>query len=215
MAISDNQEEVREVWMPGSDKLLIVFSGFGGRLFNYMSITSKYDYNRIFLRDPRKVWYHWGIEGQTRNIEGTAEYLIERIAERGIRKVATLGNSGGGYAALVFGWLLSADVVHAFSAQTMLEEDHPRLQVLRKDADVCPQYFDVKPLLADPNGRTKYHIYYSFTAERDKAHAERLEGLPDTYLHGYEKGGHALSQILTRDGTLDKILASIFDEEAA
>jgi pimeloyl-ACP methyl ester carboxylesterase len=180
-----------------------------------MTMMGKYNYNKIFMRDPRQVWYHWGIEGKTRNVEGTAEYLMEAIASRGIRKVATFGTSGGGYAALMFGWLLSADVVHAFSPQTMLEEDHPRFQVLRQDAEVCPQYFDVKPLLADPNGKTEFHVYYSITAERDKVMAERLQGLPSTHLHRYEEGGHALAAVLTRDGTMDRIIRSMFDEKAA
>ena len=222
MVMNDDQdlEQIYEVWEPQSDSAVIIFSGFGAglmprrTLFNYMSMMGKYNYNKIFMRDPRQVWYHWGIEGITRNVEGTAEYLTEEIAKRGITKIATLGTSGGGYAALMFGWLLSADVVHAFSPQTVLEDDHPRFKVLREDAEVCPQYFDVQPLLADPNGKTEFHIYYCVTAPRDKLQAERLQGLPNTHLHRYEEGGHALAAVLTRDGTLDKIIASMFDPKA-
>jgi hypothetical protein len=219
MTDDQNLQQVVEVWSPGDDRALIVFSGFAAglaprrTLFNYMSMTQNCTYNKIFMRDPRQVWYHWGIEGQTTNIEGTAEYLTEAIARRGITKIATLGTSGGGYAALVFGWLLSADVVHAFSPQTILEDDHPRVQVLRQDADVCLHYLDVKPLLADPNGRTRYHLYYCVTAERDRMQAERLRGLPDTHLHRFETGGHALAAVLAKDGTIEKILASMFTEE--
>jgi hypothetical protein len=221
--MQDDQElqEVYEVWMPGSDCAVIVFSGFGAglaprrTLFNYMSIMGKYNFSKIFMRDPRQVWYHWGIEGQTRNVEGTAEYLMDLIANHGVRKVATFGSSGGGYAALVFGWLLSADVVHAFSPQTVLEDDHPRFQVLRQDAEICEQYFDVKPLIEDSNHKTEYHVYYCTTAPRDTQQAERLTGLPNMNLHRYEEGGHALAAALTRNGTMDRILASLFTEKAA
>ena len=236
--VKDN--DIHEIWVPESDQLLIAFSGFGAGVnrhtaapFNYMGITRKYQVNKVFLRDLRLTWYHWGLNGLTKNLDETAEYLSRAIGSHGIAKVAILGGSAGGYAALIAGWLLEAEVVHAIAPQTYIDagnrlkyrelteqEEVPpeydymdqQIPLLYEYPDACALYFDVKPVLEQaPNGKTVYHVHYCIEPEHDKVQAERLAGVPGVELHRYQKGrGHLLPSYMTRDGTLDRIIQEAF-----
>lgn len=223
-----SDDEIHEIWVPESDQLLIAFSGFGSfhrawEPFNFMGLTRKYPLNRIFIRDLRQTWYHWGINGHTKNYDETAEYLSEAIGSHGIRNFMVLGSSAGGYAALIIGSLLEAEV-HSIAPQTFVDAANrieyrdlfkdDKVPLLYENPDVCAQYFDVKPLLENaPNGRSVYHVHYPQEPEHDRVHAERLTGLPGVELHCYEKGGHTLASYLTRDGTLDRIIQETFGVE--
>lgn len=222
-------DDIQEIWVPDSDQLLLAFSGAGSfhrssEPFNFMSITQKYQFNRVFVRDLRQMWYQFGINGVTKNIDETAEYLSRAIGRHRINKVVALGSSLGGYAALLYGWLLEADVVHSIAPRTFVDAANrveyrdlikdEKLPMLYDSPDVCAQYFDVKPVLESaPNGKTVYHVHHCFEPEHDRLHAERLAGLPDVQMHQYEKGRHMLASYMARDGTIDRIIQEAFGIE--
>jgi hypothetical protein len=217
----DDRPQILEIWEPASDYLMIMLSGrragihrTNRNLFNYMSLMEKYKHNKIFLRDPRQVSYQLGIAGISTNMQGTADYLAERVKERGIKKVAVMGTSAGGYAALAFGYAIKADEAHAFSAQTYLDVERRTLENLKGKDVADTKYYDLLPLLRDePNGKTAYHLYYCFVPDFDRMSAERLGGLPGVHLHRYDHGGHQLAAYLARAGTLDEIISRFFNEE--
>lgn len=215
-------EGLSAAWEDGSDALLVAFSGFATRYrpwesFHFMGLTRKYPVNKLFFRDSKQAWYHQGIPGVSSCVDETAAYIASVIAERNIKKTIAIGVSAGGYAALIHGWLLELDEVHAIAPQSYIDVDN-RLanddffmdeQVANIYETDCAQheYFDLVPLFSGtPNIRSRIHIHYCRNHRLDALHARRLEGLAGVTLHDYEEGGHRLTPKLTKDGTLDRIL---------
>jgi acyl carrier protein len=84
-----------------------------------------------------------------------------------------LGTSMGGYAAMLFGHYLKADIVHAFGAQTVIDLKAVRLA----DKDVPESHRDLAVLLEQWNGRTRYKMYYNEGYEPDRIAAESMAGI--------------------------------------
>ena len=108
-----------------SKTLLITFAGISGAVglypFEFFKITKGFDIDKIFIRDLEQSWYHKGMRDISGSIEESAKYLKSIIKENNYKKVVCLGNSMGGYAAIVVGYLIKADTVLSFSPQTFLD----------------------------------------------------------------------------------------------
>jgi acetyl esterase/lipase len=139
------------------------------------------------------------------DIDAVAERLREITADA--EEVVMIGNSAGGYAALLFGALLGAEV-HAFSPQTFID---PALRQLHEDThwslfldalgdDLDSRYADLLPLLAQGDG--PFHVYYPAAERIDALHAERLADLTQVTLHAFYYGGHGLVRALRAVGWL-------------
>ena len=92
---------------------MVAFGGMGGTFgmphFEFSNLTSGFSVNKIYIRDLYRMWYHGGLPGITDHIEGIAHYLARQIQLRDIKKTIMVGNSMGGYAALLLGWMLEAE----------------------------------------------------------------------------------------------------------
>ncbi|MBF0469884.1 MAG: alanine--glyoxylate aminotransferase family protein [Gammaproteobacteria bacterium] len=204
----------------GSDTLLITFAGISGALglfpFEFFKITRGFAVDKIFIRDFAQSWYHQGMPGVSTTLEGTADYLRDLCRQRGYRRVVCLGNSMGGYAALVVGHLIAADEIIAFSPQTFLDQQQRQQhgdnrwpeEIAAIPGDLERKWLDLG-LLYSENGssrRAKVAIYFSTDERIDAVHARKLEGSRGVTLHPYENGGHQLVQLLRREGELYRIL---------
>ncbi|MBI2311659.1 MAG: hypothetical protein HYU77_04055 [Betaproteobacteria bacterium] len=203
-----------------SRTLLVAFGGIAGALgmppFEFFNLCREVDTKKIFVRDLRQAWYHQGLPGIADDIGGIAAFLREKIAGAGVDRVVLVGNSMGGYAAIVFGLLLEADEVHAFGPQTFID----RLNRLwHRDARWPEQmrrvhrarggrkYFDLKKLLQARRGsRCRINVYYSPAHPLDKRHAERLGNFPNVSLHPFAEGGHVVIRHLRDSGALKRII---------
>ena len=111
--------------VPG-DSLLIIFGGIAGNLglppFEFGRMLGGFECKKIFVRDLSQSWYCNGLPGIADSFDGMVAYLAERAKESGAKNVVTIGNSAGGYAALLAGQLLGANRVRAFSPQTFLSQ---------------------------------------------------------------------------------------------
>ena len=206
-------------WVADSDKLVIGFRGLnpGKNLrFHFVDVTNDIPINKVYLRDSEFVWYHHGIAGYTKTVDETAELLAGFIAERGIKRVVSVGVSGGGYAALLFGWLLEFDHVIAVSPQTCLGsgtgiETYAHglrfLDNLAASDRAQREYFDLAPLLGiTADIKSEFHVHYSEDQPEDRFHAERVRGLPGVKLHAYQEGAHRLALHMARGGVLRSLL---------
>lgn len=72
----------------------------------------------IYIRDIHKLWYTYGINSYYNNVEKVLQ-LLEELSKG--YEIVTVGSSAGGYAAVLFGSLLKAKQIFAFSAQFDLE----------------------------------------------------------------------------------------------
>jgi len=208
---------------PSSESLLIAFGGIKGFRaippLEFATITQDIPTKKIFLRDFSQSWYQAGLPGQTKSLEETASLLRQHIHEQGIRHLVTVGNSMGGYAALLFGALLGAQVALAFSPQTYL---HPAKRLLsldfrwqkqmRRAQEACqnPLHLDLRSyFLQQPARPKRVEIYYS--GLWDSLHALNLRGL-GMNLHHHLQGSHNLVRQLRQTGALREIILHALQE---
>jgi acetyl esterase/lipase len=132
--------------------VVIAFSSLGPPdgppIFEFGNSTADLPVARIFVRDLRRAWYHRGIDGLGNTVLDCAAALARLCCDLGARRVVTLGASMGGYAALLYGALIRADSVLAFSPQTSID---PAFRDACGDARWCEQLAEVH---ADPRAAT-------------------------------------------------------------
>jgi pimeloyl-ACP methyl ester carboxylesterase len=209
---------VRRDYSADSDVLLIIFSGLKQNPraipgFSFVNVTAGLRAKKLFLRDLDKAWFLRGFRGETTNVEQSVEFLRTEMARAGARRVVMLGYSLGGFAALLYGALLKADAVHAFSPQTFLSfgkrlrvRDHRwRRYVWKLYFGNTRPFHDLRPIL--PRGeRTTFHIYYAQNSRLDAVHAAHVRESPRVTCHAYAEGSHRLVTQLRDTGELLAIM---------
>jgi len=163
-----------------------------------------------------QAWYHRGLPGIAKNIDGIAQHLKGLIKKSGAAKVVVIGNSAGGYAALLFGCLIGANIVYAFAPQTFIDKanrksrgdsrwERKQIKNAHNSKTRQEKYFDLKQVLGE---HTKCHVYYQRKSKLDQIHAERMRGVKGISFHPCDEGGndHYLVAHLKKDGRLKKIL---------
>ena len=109
-----------------SDTLLVIFGGLRGGLgvplFEFKRTVSKLEmpFKTPFVRDLHQAWYQKGLADITSNVDETRDYLHRVFDAQKPNRIVMLGNSVGGYAAILFACLAGADEVLAISPQTYL-----------------------------------------------------------------------------------------------
>lgn len=214
--------------LPSVDKLLVEHSKtlylfFGG--ISHEIVVSPFEFynaskimheNKIFLRDLNQAWYHAGLCGISRDIDTTAAFIQTEISRLNPEKIFFVGNSMGGYAALLFAMLLKQGDVIAFVPQTFI------CPILRKrfsdnrwSQPISNTYriaagkrciFDVKPLIAGSNNQ-KISLFVSRGDRLDCLHTERLKGMANVFLYEFNGGGHGLIRLLRDQGKLPEIMS--------
>jgi pimeloyl-ACP methyl ester carboxylesterase len=203
-----------------SDRLLIVFGGIKGQLempvFEFARSTADLRVNKILLRDHEQAWYHRGVVDVAGSVDGVVAYLRGQIERHGCRRVVTLGNSMGGYAAILVGCLLPAAEAIAFSPQTfigrfrrLINRDHRwwrQFGRMYRSASAKPLYYDLKTVLLSQPGPTRYDVYYGRSSRADRRHALRLAAVPGVALHAVNVPGHNVVRALRDTGELRETL---------
>lgn len=202
---------------PDDRVVLVAFGGLYMRVgvadYEFYVVTQDLPAGLIFLRDRSRRIYHNGLPELGRTFPEMAEGLRRLIGDR--RWVA-VGNSGGGYAALLFGALAGADEVHAFAPVTFLDSKKRRrykddrfaldIDRINADPDVQHEYLDVKPWMKRPVRPTRFHVYYAEAYDKDRLHAQRLKRIRRTTLHPSSGTGHGVIRQFVISGELKRIL---------
>lgn len=208
---------------PQQRVLLLLFGGLAQQIgmpfFEFNKITSGLSrVNKIFLRDKYRSWYHRGLPRMGRDIDAVASFLQQYTAHPSIHKIIAVGNSGGGYAALLFGALLEADEVHAFSPKTFID---PIKRIMHNDMPPKTsikhllslyihgqrKYFDLKKVfLASASQKGNYHIYFAENNKKDNLHATHVKSISGIHLHPFQYDRHNLIRCLKQQGTLREII---------
>jgi pimeloyl-ACP methyl ester carboxylesterase len=201
--------------------LLLAFGGLNRQIgmppFEFFSLTRDIPVKRLFVRDPRQAWYHCGMPQHGASLMSVADSLRGLIARHDVERLVVVGNSAGGYAALVFGTLLGAETVLCFAPQTVLDlkvlaaaGDHRWDDNLRPHARtgaLDPHWIDLQRAL--PGARradTRYEIYFDDSSLLERWHAERLLGIEGVRLYRFGHGDHDLVRMLRETGALERIL---------
>jgi pimeloyl-ACP methyl ester carboxylesterase len=212
---------VLEVHEPGAP-LLIAFGGISGNLgmppFEFLRSTGDILAGKIFIRDPHQAWYHRGVPGLGRDIDGVAKSLAGMIANHDPHRVVLVGNSAGGYAALLFSRLVpNVDAAVAFSPQTFIDRRHRlvhrdrrwsrQLNAARQSEGVDSTYVDLRRIMRQGAARNvSTHVFVGREDRLDVAHARRLSDISGVQVHEISDGGHAAVRTLRDQGTLTAVL---------
>ncbi|MRW88910.1 hypothetical protein GJ699_02830 [Duganella sp. FT80W] len=184
--------------------------------------------NKILVRDSGNSWYHRKIDGLGQHPDQTADGLRQLIQAIQPRKVVTIGQSMGAYAALMYGMLLEVQQVVAFGPLSMLEPQHALLyherrwlSVMRDLAARPPasSYNDLLALGRDKVGKLPdMHLIFGTRPDADKStesvnldamHAHRLAALGNCTLYPYPFSGHPVVQHLIDTQRINALLARI------
>jgi pimeloyl-ACP methyl ester carboxylesterase len=209
-----------------SSTVLVAFSGFGRRggtpFFEFAGVTHRLPVKRLFVRDLQRFWYQRGIAGFGGSIDEVAGSLRELLDHHGVERVIAMGHSAGGYAALLFGTLLEADVVLSFAPQTVLDRAWLHsigdrrwdrfLDPLDRAGGPDQRYIDLSDALPREHSHdTLYHVHYNGSYEVDESHARHLEGVPGLELHAHAHQGHGVVRVLRGSGELERIIQAAIE----
>jgi hypothetical protein len=199
-----------------SDILMISFAVFpapGGKsAFDFRRATSPLGVKRLFLRDPHMVWYQKGTPGISDDVPGVVEFLKNQIAQEKVKRVVMIGNSGGGFSALLFGALVGVDEIHAFNPPTRLRERDDtsapdQLEALELEKGKGIPYLDIRDMFRQHlKPETQVYIHYSRGESRDKRHARYLREFPNVHLIEYPFVSHHVARFFAERAMLTPLL---------
>lgn len=176
-------------------KLIIAFASRGPMRFQHTNLLKDCKSDVLYVRDVSDAWYNKGFLFLTTNIDTTVEYL-KGITQK-YTEILALGSSSGGYAALLFGSLLNAQKILAFSPQTLIPRGKPFSdeKLLR---DIDNKYFDLKTAISK---KPEIKIYYSDEYKYDMEAALRLKGIKNIELNPFHFGeNHNVVPFLIKNG---------------
>lgn len=207
-------------------------------IFDFFGRTKKLEdrigqrLNRILIRDVVNSWYHRGVPGLGTHVDEVAATLRGLVRSIGPSEVITIGQSMGGYAAILFGMLLDADRIVAFGPLSHLDPveaerygDRRFLPVMEQLRDDPPKsgYYDLVELGKAVDYRGDLHVLFGthpgiddgVSGNLDAIHAFRLAKLPRVTLHPYSQSVHAVIQWLIDHKQIDDVLAGLLASETA
>lgn len=200
------------------NNLIIIFGGIrngvGIPIFEFKKILSEYEnFDQLFLRDIQQMWYHKGIVDYANNIDELKFNLKSIISS--YNKVIFIGNSMGGFIAILLGILLNVNTVLAFSPQTFIDKfrrfyfnDKRWFKQINNlhNNNINNKYYNLKLVLKKSDYNTNINLIYSTIDRLDSIHATRLSRLSNVKLKGFDFGGHSLVSDLKNKNILRQIL---------
>lgn len=212
----------------GKKRLIFAFAGggqkFAGRNpFEFFLESGLAKEPILLIKDPSRTCLMRGCPPDYDSFEDLLAYFKEFIAGHPHDELLITGTSAGGFSALLFGHLLSADKVVSFSPYTyiskekFMEESDPAYERALKYIDLsstdeatysaCLKYMDLKPLLSTWNGKTVYDIHVSKDSEWDFHRANYLAGCPNVTIHPHPYDTHGLVRMLMEDKKVSQCFA--------
>ena len=201
--------------------LYIFFGGIAARIamppFEFYKASQILDEHKMFIRDFHQSWYQNGLPGISVDIHTTAKYIRNKIDEIKPERVFFVGNSMGGYAAILFAALVGTGEAIAFAPQTFIS---PFLRRKHKDnrwmnqvrATYRKSFFkrkvwNLKPLLSRLDGRLKITVYVSTSDRLDRIHASHIKDIKGVQVYEVDGGGHGVVRLLRDQGKLPAIMS--------
>ncbi len=210
-----------------SKKLFVFFGGLNAGIamppFEFYSASRILDENKIFIRDFSQCWYQNGIIDVANDIESMKAFLFKQIEAITPNEVIFVGNSMGGYAAILFSLLLKMGKVIAFSPQTFLS---PHLMIKNKDLRWITQkintykcslfkkkIWDLKPLFHESmHNKKEISIFVSNNHRLDQIHAKHISKFSGVTVYEVEYEGHRVVQYLRDLGHLPIIMSGDYSD---
>ena len=136
---------------------------------------------RIFIRDVYKQWYVMGCSKDLNTVDKLYSYLKE--ITKGCT-VITVGNSAGGYAAVLFGILLKAKIIYSFSGQfSIMDKINDNNILIQKNKN--RSYYNLKQLIELNTENTPIYWFYAAKSQYDIEQREIIRGMQSCFPTDY------------------------------
>lgn len=203
--------DVMIVRSPGAKQVMIAFGGFSEAFWLPPPFLELPNCHVVVLRDARRLFHLAGIEGLGSDYAESVAGLKKLIEELDVSKVALIGSSAGGYAALRFALDLDVRGVLAISPVTQInatDADLARYPGLRPIARTKPDMMlDLIPLYQEHPNPPKVIIVWGDKHPLDTEQATRMKALPNVMLEPMRGfAGHPAWVKLLADQQLDPLL---------
>jgi len=218
---NENNSPVSKDLIPGSEKFFLFFGGIAGAIgmppFEFYRASRILNYSKIFLRDISRAWYQRGLPSIGNNAQAIGEYLQVKIKEADAAEVYFVGNSMGGFAALLFCSMLQIGKAIVFSPQTFISSEKRQMygddrwpDQIKKlhETRTASNIHDLAPWIQDCYPRMPASVHVSTSDALDMHHVNELGGFPNIKVHCFPDGGHGLVIKFRDDGVLESILNS-------
>lgn len=117
----------------------------------------------IFVRDVYKQWY---VAGCSKRLNSVDKMVIELKSLTNNYNIITIGNSAGGYAAVLFGILLQARCIYSFSGQFSITDKINDENMLVKN-NKSKKYYNLKRLIMNSNRNIPIFWFYAAKSQYD------------------------------------------------
>lgn len=218
-----SDDSFKEIYQePNGSNLFLAFSGLAQEYaipqFEFENSLLKADAGSIFLlKDPMRRWYQAGVPGVGRTVHDIVRYLRNKVTRVTPGRFLSIGSSAGGYAAILFGCMLGADMVIAFGPQTFLDKKNRTTygdgrweSAIRKISD--SEYLDLYNLVRD-SPKTKVIIMVGSKEPIDIIHGLYLKGLKNVTLLIEKSSKHNCAKTLKEQGLLSDFIQSVSSTE--
>lgn len=205
----------------GRSALLVAFGGIaqglGVPVFEFFRSLSAMDCDKVFIRDKHQAWYHRGVDDDIETIDALRGELTAITSRRGYSRVCFLGNSMGGYAAILFGLMVGADAILAFAPQTFVDRKHRwlhrdrrwkrQIRGVHRAPNKRADLLDLQPLVRRySHSSVCVRVFYATDCRLDRVHADRLANIRNVELNPLDEGRHQVVKVLRRNGVLQRLL---------
>ena len=214
-----------EIELSGNGKNLYIF--FGGIAagiamppFEFYNASKIINEHKMFIRDFSQCWYQNGLPLISRDIYSTARYLRNQIEKIKPEKVFFIGNSMGGYAAILFSNIMKIGESIAFAPQTFISpflrikygDSRWRKQIRNtyKKSLFKPKIWNLRPLLLYANQGRKISVFVSKADKLDHIHALHIADIRGVNVYKFDGGGHGVVKLLRDQGKLPIIMSGSY-----
>lgn len=176
--------------------------------------------NRIMLRDCNNSWYLRGVPGLGDSVDEMLLSLQKLIAAIAPSCIWCIGESMGGYAAMMMGFLLGADRILSFGGLSSFEPgfNHQcgdmRWLPTMQSVSAAPHLLDLPQLAQRCRFQGQLHLVVGTSAGSDAPlavnldvmHAQRFAAVPGVVYHYYPAAEHTVTHWLVYRKAFDAIL---------
>lgn len=152
----------------------------------------------ILVRDIFKQWYVNGINSDCTSVDDLLSLLRSMIPEN--NTIVTVGNSAGGYMAMLAGIKLKATSIFSFSGQFSIWDQLDQAPLLQKyKNDVSRnKYYDISRLICEYDfykENTKLFHFYPGKCDWDISQVEHCPEKKNVYLLAFDRDTHGVTVI--------------------
>lgn len=217
-----NSSSVKLERRENSKTLLVSFAAIKGPAeapaFAFGDVARNLQATKLFFVDPHEVSYQMGIPDVGTDFWEIAEYIKDIQKQEGPQHTIVIGNSSGGFAAMVVGTILGADMIHVFNPTTLLSSEdlvHNKglFRRLQQIEGRNRSTYDLADFLRrEMLPATKAFVYCSDRNEIDGRRNLLLKDVTGVRLVGYPYPEHDLARYLARQGTITRILEASLED---